>query len=556
MRIVVISLLRLGDVMMAAPAILGLRNKYPKAHISLVVNKSSAQLKKLMPYVNEFIEFDRDEIQHGLVKVERPIFESYERLKKFIGELNQNPFDIAINLTQNKLSGYLMGLIQSNEKIGLTIDDKGMSHFYSPWFKHLNDVIEASAESVFHYTDVFYYGSGLERGLQNFSFSETAAGQEELLDFLRHNGFNSQPKIVVQALTSDTKKNWGLQNWVAMLKLFQTFEPQVQIILLGAPAEKAQLNQLVEKLRDVQVDARLAIMSLEGALSLFQVSDLLITGDTSIKHLAAGTGIATIELALGSSHLYKTGAYQTDALILTSREECSPCSHKVICHRKSHACAESIEPELVALAASKRIHSDWAAIETLANEYSDRAKFYRTKKLLTGVWYADPISKFSTHEALAKQLDLAAWQFYLESEYLKPLAAYGSEGLKLKNQLQLILGEFDLAQFNVILNQFESNALKCEMRLNKLIANLSRDLPYFTSPQNQYFFSAHIKEEIIEIEKELKLGHFLSEKINETKEQSFFNVRQLQSSLNTAFIHQQIKIKLLRSLKSQMREMQ
>jgi ADP-heptose:LPS heptosyltransferase len=519
-----------------------------------MVNRSSRALTGLLTQscVDKVIEFDRDEIQHGLVQVDRPLFEPFDRAKAFLEEVNKTQYDLVVNLTQNKLSARLMGLIDSKDKMGLLIDAQAQTHYHSPWFKFLNDVVEAGAQSVFHYSDIYYYGLGLARGEQAFALNETATGQAELQEFLRLNGFQSGPKIVIQALTSDTKKNWGDAHWCQALHQLQILEPSAQFILLGAPNEKHTLEQLQVQLNEKKIKTTVAILSLEGAYSLLQLADLLITGDTSIKHLAASAGTPMVELALGSSHLHKTGAYLKNTLILTSAESCSPCGHRELCHREKHFCGQSLAPEAVALAASKRLHNDWPAIQTLAAEFESDIRFYRTQFLLAGFWYAEDVRFSGETQSLSHYLNMAAWHFYLQNEHMQPLAAYGSESLTLRRQLELMNHRPSLDSLNILLNQIEIHSLRNEARLDRVMSQLQR----FVRQTGRADDSFGMKEEIAILETDLQLGRYLSEKLTGPAESGFYNFRQLQTSLTTAHKHQQIKIKLLRSLKSQMKEIQ
>jgi len=565
----VISLLRLGDVMMTAPAIEAARKKYPKAKIDLLVNKSCKIVGPLFADVNSVIEFERDLLQDGLAQADRPLFEPFDRLKKFIAHLNENAYDVVINLTQNKLSGYLTSAIQAQEKLGLTLNMNGQPSYGSSWFKFLNDIIAAGGETVFHYADIFANGIAagtasnavaptvnLDQASTRFQLSETAAGRAEAETFFQRVGYKSGPKIVVQALTSDEKKNWGLKSWVESLTQLMIFEPEAHIILLGAPNEEESLEQLSAELAKKNVKADLAIVSLEGALSLLSVSDLLLTGDTSIKHLACASPIPVLEIALGSSDLRKTGAIKPNSLIVKSAESCAPCRHDEKCFREQRFCAAKMSPDGIALAATKFLRKDWAALRTLAEEYSSEIEFYRTERLSIGVWCATNLLHYRTEKRLSQQIDLAAWKFFLDREHLKPLAEYGSGSLRIKDQLDVDWMLTDQRLLKISLEQIENSTIAAEARLNRVLAELSRRVRATGGFGDIDFLDSNLKAEISAIEKTLGLGQFLSEKMALSPSTGLLRARQLQSSLNETFSHQQIKLKLIRSLRNQIMEYQ
>jgi len=312
-KILILSLLRLGDVLLAAEAISAVRAKYPLARVDLLVNKGVESVAPFLPNIGRVHTVPREILQDALVSADRPIFEPLDRLKSLVARLSSEKYDKIINLTQTKFSGYLTAAIESNEKIGMIINHRGQASFGSPWFRYLNGVIGAGAQRGFHYADIFKYGSTGENGViaSAASANETEAGKRELEEWLRHHSFGSDLKILLQLQTSDKKKNWSSSAWVQALESFRRSgksAAQAQLIALGAPNERPLLEQFQKQARDAKIDVAIATMSLEGVLSLARVADVLVTGDTSIKHLAALTPIRIVEIALGSSDIERTGA--------------------------------------------------------------------------------------------------------------------------------------------------------------------------------------------------------------------------------------------------------
>lgn len=554
MNILVISLLRLGDVMMLSPALEGLRRRYPHAKIDLLANKSSSGVRKLLPQIRQVIEFDREGLQEGLINAQHPLFEPYDRLKNLIDQLNENRYQLVVNLTQNKLSGYICALIPAESRVGLTINAAGQPQFSSPWFKYLNDVVGAGAELIFHYSDIFCRGLSLGYQQRDYVFIETPQGKLEAENFFRSAGFKSGPKIVIQSQTSDVKKNWGHRNWQEMIRHILLFVPEAQIILLGAPSEVPCLQDIKSGLETSAHSIDIAILSLEGAFSLLQVCDLLVTGDTSIKHLASASRASILEISLGSSDIRKTGVYKENSLIIKSHERCAPCEHSKPCHREKSFCALSLKPEAIALAAIKFLQKDWTALKTLAEEYSDQMEFYRTAKLALGCWHADNLLTDQFHEKVSSYLDRSAWQFFLENEHVQPLGAYGMEGLKLRTQVETFFQQEESENLRNAIDRMENEILQNEKRLEKILVEVGRRMRSVGVFSSVDFLDENLKEEIRAVESKLGLGHLLTEKMNIDRSTGLYRARQLQGSLNDVVDHQKIKLKLLRSLRGHISE--
>lgn len=554
MRILGVSLLRLGDVLMASPALRSIKEQYPNAKLDLLVNESSQILAPLLSDVDSVYTVERRDLQEALVCAERPLFEAFDKLNKTIQKLNSNEYDLVINLTQNRFSGHICALIQAKEHLGLMFNNGGLPRFGSPWFKYLNDVVAAGAETIFHYSDIFSYGIASKKKTYAFNLRETDKGRNELEQFLTKTGYKSGPHIVVQFVTSDTKKNWGLKNWAEAISQFLVFEPQAQIALLVAPNEVSQAHKFMQMLPSMANRIHIAEMSIEGAYSLLCMSDLLLTGDTSIKHLASATQIPILEIALGSSDVRKTGTYRDGALIVSSREECAPCEHSSSCPKASHLCGESVEPSYLALLASKFLHKDWSAVRVLAEEYSDKVNIFKTQFSAQGFWSAEMILDIGTDRQLSAHLDRAAWYFLLEKEHLKPLAEYGSESRRIKNDLQGQNVNISSAVLKMTLSHLENMTIKREDKINRILGELARKAKFVHEATDVDFVDQEFKMELNSLESELGLGSFLTEKVNLNLSTGIFRLRQLQLSLGEIFNQQQIKLKLLRSLITQMTE--
>jgi ADP-heptose:LPS heptosyltransferase len=552
LKILVLSLLRLGDIILTVPALAALRAAHRDCEIHLLVNQSFVKIAKLIPFVDHVIGFDRETMQQGLVEADRPLFEPFDRLNEFVQELNEHKYNRVVNLTQNKFSGYLSSLVNAENHLGLSINNKGQASFGTLWFRYLNDVVGAGASSIFHYADLFKYGTGVAQERENrFQLNETAEGRAEFESWRNQRIYSSKRKIALQCLTSDEKKNWPKASWVSALKTFSVANPDVELIALGAPFEEAQIAEFTQMASRQGVTISPAILGIEAALSLLNECDLLVTGDTSIKHLALGSSCRVLEVALGSSDIRKTGAFKADSLIIRTNEACAPCSHEKACHRERHFCAENLQAELVGLAISRFLIQDWNGLKILADEYSDTNIIYRARRPQGGFWYAQDLREGHIDRQLSDYLDCAAWRFLLTEENKKPLAAYGSESINLRNwldELGLISPKNDAIRIH--LDQIEKEIVKNEIRISRLMTDVTRRLREVGNLVDLDFVDKDMASEMGEIETELGLGRFLTEKLQIKRESGLFRARQLQTSLNEAVVHQQIKLKLVRSLKN------
>ncbi len=461
MKILIVSLLRLGDIVLSAPVVRALKDKYPNAQVDLLINSQFSSVTNLIPGVHRVHLFERDLIQKGLGEADRPLFESFSRLENLVDELNANDYDQVINLTHNRLSGWLMGLISARAKVGLVFDPAGRASFGHGWFRFLNNQVEADGSETFHFTDVFGFGLGLDfESLRQPSLVETETGRREV-DALTSN--SADGIVVIQALTSDVKKDWGFSRWSRAIESLARANERARFVVIGAPSERDRLASLVSELVTRGVRAELAILGLEGAFSLLKRAKLLITGDTSIKHLAAAARTPIVEITLGSSDAYRTGAYVNGAIILQSRETCAPCVHSKPCHRASHLCAERLPTDGVAMVCNEVLNGRSFQLGTIAEEYRTELEILRVDMKSAGFWAAHSVTEKMTEASVARWIDLKSKQIWLSQEERR-----GSEILALASFLKKLHPTVSPIEWRHLFGDFEKQAAFVESRINGL----------------------------------------------------------------------------------------
>lgn len=471
MKILVLSLLRIGDIVLAAPVLRGLRERYPHADIHLMINSQFMQVAPLMPYVDRFIGFDRQAIQTGLGDGAIPLFESYERLNDVIDGLNGEKYDWAVNLTHNRLSAWVMGLINAKRREGLCFDSQARASFGSNWFRYLNHQVDLEGDEVFHYADVFRYALGLgEESVPRASFIETVVGRREAELFAADLGTNTI--VAIQALTSDVKKDWGLGNFASAIASIQRTNPGAGFAILGAPSERARLAPLLEQLEAKGICFAPAILSFEGAFSLLKKAKLLVTGDTSIKHLASIARTPIVEISLGSSDFHRTGATLHGSLIVQTRESCAPCVHSKPCHRESHVCAKRVSSDVVAMVASEVLAGRSFQLAGIAEEYRAEVDILRVDAQSAGFWAAHSLLEPVTEEAIGRWLDLTCKKIWLESGSDRISDNMGTETLRLSRLLRAIHPEVSEVDWRHLFAEFERQAVAVEGRINSFKVGL------------------------------------------------------------------------------------
>lgn len=324
MKILVLSLLRLGDIIQQEPLLRGLRQKNPDAEIHILINRQFSNIERIFDgVVDRFIYFDRNSLQQGLGEASYNILWSYTQVENLINSLNAEKYDRVLNFTHNKLSAYLMGTLAIPEKRGLYQEDGRFQGLNNRWIRYFNDRFSGNQKSLFHYVELL--GKAFDIPVKPV---EKIAGRKR------------EKLVLLQCLTSDKKKDWGLEKFQQLKKTIEISLVDYEVCVLGAPFER-------ETLLSVFSEKDLLICDLAEVKKHLQNAAALVTGDTSIKHLAAQVGTPIVELVLGSSDVTKTAAFTSNTVAVQTQVPCAPCGHSQACSQPRQICAEDITVEQV-----------------------------------------------------------------------------------------------------------------------------------------------------------------------------------------------------------------
>ncbi len=324
MKILLVNFQRTGDIFQSFQVIFSLK-KFTEFEISYLTNNiHSNALKIVEPYLENTFAIDYVTLFNSLRAGN--LSQAYKYLKKYILKLNNLKFDIIVNLNFSKLSAIIMSLINANQKIGAFLTDSN----------HIginNKILEVMFESL---EDPDFTTNFAEVYLKvlNLRFAKPLLYPPEKRKTLK--------KIILHPGASRKEKEWGIENYAELGVLLQK-----EVIITGGKEDIFENIELEKKLKEKNIKTK----NLTGQLSLnelplvFKEADLLISGDTSIVHLAALTPLRSITIFLGNAYHYHTFPYCSDKTVIFPKVKCYPCKADFNCINQK--CKKTITPEVV-----------------------------------------------------------------------------------------------------------------------------------------------------------------------------------------------------------------
>lgn len=321
-RILVIRLSAIGDNVMATPLIGCLREAYPQAEISWLVESQSRELLASHPELHEVIVWPRRAwVQDFRQRRYRQLWRNATAFRRY---LRAQKFDLVIDAQGLLKSGLLAWLTGAPRRVGLG------SREGSQWLMHQvvsrrNDHPLISGE---------YHDLALALGLpvENFRLSlaipeEATQRAKELVDA---QGLKSGFAVLIP-FTTRPQKHWVESRWAPIADQLAT-QFQLPAVMLGGPADGEAAERIADAVQPRTRLIKLAgneCLSLIDAAALIGQASLVIGVDTGMTHMASALQRPTVAL-FGSTVPY-TDALAPQTRILFHSLPCAPCNKHPTC---------------------------------------------------------------------------------------------------------------------------------------------------------------------------------------------------------------------------------
>ena len=316
-RILVIQTAFLGDVILASPVWENLHFQFPKAQIDVVVKKGNESLLQAHPFLHQVFIFDKSHKVKNLWNLGKT--------------LRSHQYDLVINLQRFASSGILTVLARGKETRGF--EKNPLSLFFTKRFKH-------DMKPNWHEVD---------RNLSLISDLVTAPIRRPQLypskeDLNSIQIYQEVPYYCLAPTSVWFTKQAPQEIWMKLIDKLGA--ANAQIYLLGAPSDRAYLDEIVKNRRNPQV------INLAGQLSLLQSAALMAgakhnyVNDSGPLHLASATNAPVSAFFCSTVPEFGFGPLSENASIIEVKDlDCRPCGlhgHKA-CPKGHFKCGKDLK---------------------------------------------------------------------------------------------------------------------------------------------------------------------------------------------------------------------
>ncbi|MDD2500544.1 MAG: lipopolysaccharide heptosyltransferase II [Geobacter sp.] len=322
----------IGDAVMTTPALMAVRETYPKARIALLANPLVGQLLQGHPAVDRVLVFDRKREHNGLAG----------RLR-LARQLKQEQFDLAIILPNSFDSALIPWLARIPQRWGKASD--GRSLLLTRLFPEQNP--PQDRHEVQYYCDLLRSFGAFATQSEPL-LATTPQEDDEAAALLAKYGILTKSMLLgINAGASfGSAKRWYPERFGEVAKRLAD-EWDARIILFGGPDEVRIVTE-IEQALEGQCLNMAGKTSVRQLMALIKRCNFFVTNDSGPMHIAAAFGVPLVAIFGPTDHV-GTAPCSDKAIVVRQAVDCAPCKLRVC--PTDHRCMTAVTVEDVVQAA-------------------------------------------------------------------------------------------------------------------------------------------------------------------------------------------------------------
>ncbi|GAB6177443.1 glycosyltransferase family 9 protein [Desulfobaculum senezii] len=366
--ILVLQTLRMGDLVMSFPLMLWLSRQYPGHPVWVAAEEMFS--RHIMPIGPNVVYFGWDDAA--------------------LRHLRQQSFHLVVNLSYDARAARLAHDLRADETLGPVQSADGSHYVRGAWQLYRTTLVGGNRHNLFHWADL----NALDCVPTSLMGSTHWPAPRTLTP-------ESQRTVGLFLGASDALKRPDAAFWIRLAR--HLLDRGMRPILLGGPAEKALAAEVAKGLPAT-------LLNLAGTLSLSelvytgQAMGLLITPDTGPMHLAAWSGLRTLNLSMGNVSAWETGPYQPGHYVVRRRMSCVGCWE---CTRPGPCCKDGMRARDIAVIAHRIATRGGARLDSLRFA---GLEVLRTAHTADGLYDLRPVLK--DHTPTTRELVSRFWRAF------------------------------------------------------------------------------------------------------------------------------------------------
>lgn len=342
-KILIIHLSRLGDMIQSLPAVKLLKEDCLESEITYFGIEDFCIPLKGIPWIDKLATISSSDIKGISTEGADIDIEAFDRLFRNIPELSRQ-YDVLINMSHSRGSGYLCKRIKAKEKRGRVFSKENEIVMAGNWGKYLFAVARNRNDNLLNLVDLYTGMAGVQNRPVMCYLPTNPEIDRHCLSRLKEHGFDpGRPAVGFQLGASKSLRTWPPE-YFFRLGEFIGGQLNAQIILFGSEEERALADQFHKSAPFTFIDL-IGRTTMADLPSFLKHLNVLVSNDTGPMHIAAAVGTKVVGIFMGTAYFRITGPYGAGHIAVQSNYPCSPCLDSTTCAQP--LCRKSISPEMV-----------------------------------------------------------------------------------------------------------------------------------------------------------------------------------------------------------------
>lgn len=314
-NILLLKLRYMGDVLLTTPAIRLLKKSYPKARITMVVNKGTEDMILHNAHIDRILTIDRS------IAKSKNMLHRFRYERAFIKELRMFQYDLCVDFEYGGQRGAILSLISgARHRVGLET-----LSYWRNWIYHYRVPFPNGTHAVEYNMALLDKSIGLSTEDKCLEL-HTAKEDDYYVDtWMAENGFGKGDKFLV----CHPGARWWFKQWpedkFAQLADQLQEEMQLKVLFSGGPEDVPAVLGIAGRMTT-------SCHSLAGQTTPLQLAALIkraqlfIGNDSGPMHIAAAVDTPVIAL-FGSTDPAIWRPWTRKSEVIYKAVACSPCDH-------------------------------------------------------------------------------------------------------------------------------------------------------------------------------------------------------------------------------------
>ena len=298
-NILIIRPSALGDVARSVPAAVSIKKQFPNAKLHWMVQENFSDIISAHPCIDELIYFNRKALKS---------FSEFKKFRQWIRQLQNNQYDLVIDLQGLFRSGLISRLTKSPNRLG---------YKNAREFAHLGYNLKYHTDHTSHAVDqmltlISDAGIPTSDDLQLYTSQDSQAWRQNYLDKINA---TVNEYTIIAPTARWLCKCWPIEKYIQTIK--QLLETQIagkDIFILASPAEQDQIQPIREAF-PYHKNIHYPKTNISQMMALIETSKIIVCNDSAPLHIAIGfdRAIATI---FGPTNPALVGPYKRSDTII------------------------------------------------------------------------------------------------------------------------------------------------------------------------------------------------------------------------------------------------